>query len=172
MNPLGWVLNALKTWPEPPNLPAEVDDLTPLELADIRSRLQTFAQVATELRRQVDQELAAKIPTALRYGEDIYRPSNGKGSAKVVDDEAFYEAVARGFECTEDYQVAGLIAALFPTHSVRLGGIPKLAEALDVHPDILKDTLFAYGPPPSPLEVKPISKAPRFLQDMEEGEIR
>lgn len=172
MNPLGWVLNALKTWPEPPNLPAEIDDLTPLELAEIRSRLQTFAQVATELRRQVDQELAGRIPTALRYGEDVYRPSNGRGSAKVVDDEAFYEAVAAGIERSEDYEIPHLLAALFPTHSVKVGGLPSLAEVLDVPPDVLKETLIGYGVPSSPLSVMPMSKAPKFLQDLEEGEIR
>lgn len=171
-NPLAWVLASLKTHPEPVSIP-DVSKLTPVELAEIRSRLQTFSQVATELRKLVDVELAGALQgSAFRYGNDVYRASNGGGRAKVVDEDKFYEAVARGIERTEDDEMAGLLAALFPAYSVRISGLPRLAEALDVPSDVLKATLIDYEPSTTPLSVMPIQKAPKYLQDLEEGEIR
>lgn len=169
MNPLAWILDSLKVHPEPASIP-DVTDLTPVELAEIRSRLQTFAQVATELRRLVDQELASKIPTALRYGEDIYRPSNGRGSAKVVVESLWWVAVVDGLKASPDPE--GLLAALYPASSVRLTALPKLAAALSEEVETLRDVHIRYDPPSSALSVKPRSQSPKFLQDMEEGEIR
>lgn len=169
MNPLAWILDSLKVHPEPASIP-DVSDLTPIELAEIRSRLQTFSQVATELRRLVDQELAGKIPTALRYGEDIYRPSNGRGTAKVNDETEFWLDVITGLKAAPS--PVALIAALFPAGSVRITALPKLAAALSMDADDLKAAHIIYDPPTSVLEVKPISKSAKFLQDMEEGEIR
>lgn len=169
MNPLSWILDSLKVHPEPVSIP-DVSDLTPLELAEIRSRLQTFSQVARELVKLTDVELAAKLGAqAFRYGDDVYRASNGGGKAKVVDGDAFYAAVARGLE--HENPVA-LLSALFPTYSVRISGLPLLAEALDVPPEVLKETLIDYEPSTSPLSVMPLAKSPKYLQDLEEGELR
>lgn len=169
MNPLAWILDSLKVHPEPASIP-DVSDLSPIELAEIRSRLATFAQVATELRRQVDQELASKIPTALRYGEDIYRPANGGGKAKVVHESLWWMNVVEGLK--QSPRPHDLIEALFPASSVRLTALPKLDAALGFDTGTIKAAHIDYDPPTAPLSVTPRSKAPKFLQDMEEGDIR
>lgn len=169
MNPLAWILDSLKTHPEPAQLP-DLTDATPLELAEARSRLATFAQVATELRRLIDLELATKIPTALRYGEDVYRPSNGKGTAKLVGPVEFFEVVADAVALSDN--PAELLSSLFPGSSVRLTALPKVAKLIGFSDEAFRDTFFDYEPSTAPLSVMPMSKAPKFLQDMEEGEIR
>lgn len=172
MNPLAWILDSLKTHPEPAQLP-DLTEATPLELAEARSRLATFAQVATELRRLTDRELAERLDgKAFRYGEDVYRPSNGKGSAKVQDAHAWWHLVATALSQMDEEHMALFLNALYPASSVRLTALPKLAENLGIEVESVRDTFIVYDPPTSPLSVMPRSKAPKFLQDMEEGEIR
>lgn len=168
-NPLAWVLASLKTHPEPVSIP-DVSELTPLELAAIRSRLQTFSQVATGLRKLVDEELAGRIPVALRYGDDVYRPSNGRGSAKVVDEAGWWREVIRGLQSASNPEA--LLAALYPASSVRLTALPKLAAAFGDEADDFKARHIAYDESSTPLSVMPLAKAPKYLQDLEEGEIR
>lgn len=170
MNPLAWILDSLKVHPEPVSIP-DVSELTPIELAEIRSRLQTFSQVATELRKLVDQELAGALQgSALRYGDTVYRASNGRGTAKVVDENCWWADVVEGLQHSPNPE--GLLAALFPASSVRLTALPKLIAAGTEHGEELKTRHFAYDPPSTPLSVMPIQKAPKYLQDLEEGELR
>lgn len=171
MNVVAWVIDALKTHPEPVSMPEAItEDSTLLELAEARSRLSAIAQVATDLRRLVDRELAGKIPTAFRYGEDVYRPANGAGKAKVADETTWWPMVLQGL--MDSPRPLELLSNLYPASSVRLTALPKLAAALGIEHDELRSHHIVYDPPTSPLSVMPRSKAPKFLQDLEEGEVR
>lgn len=175
MNPLAWVVDALKTHPEPVSLPDALVEASPLELAEARSRLQQIGQVANELRKLIDVELAGALQgSALNYGGSIIRSANGRGSAKVVDPEAWWGFVASALGGIGPRQRAEVLAALYPASAVRLTAIPKLAAITEdsIDPDVIKDTFIAYDPPTSPLSVMPIDKAPKYLHDLAEGEIR
>lgn len=168
MNPIGLILNADKIFPEP--LTLELEGEEPLALAELHSRLTRIGQIVSELKKLVAADLAGKIPTALRYGDTVYRASNGRGTAKVRDDFDWWVAVVDGLK--ESPRPEALIAALFPSSSVRLTALPKLEAALSLEEGRLKDLYVTYDPPSTPLSVMPIQKAPKYLQDLEEGEIR
>jgi len=167
-NPLTAVADALKVWPEEVSYPERLEGASPVELAEARSRLQQIGQAANELRRLVDRQLAVDLDGGtLRYGDSVIRVS-GRGSAKVVDRDAWWRAVAQGVEMSEN--PTALLGALYPADSVRLTAIPALAAVLEVDPDAFKTTMIDYAPPTSPLSVMPISKA-KWAQDLEEGEV-
>lgn len=173
MNVVAWVLDALKVYPEPASLPESLTDATPIQLAEARSRLSQIAQVATELRKLVDQELAGALQgSALRYGDSVYRASNGRGTAKVASscEGEWWDDVVLGLKNSP--RPAELLAALYPASSVRLTALPKLEAALSYDTDELKNHYIRYDPPSTPLSVMPIAKAPKYLQDLEEGELR
>lgn len=166
-NALGAIVDALKTWPEPVFLPESLEDANRTQLAEARSRLAQIAQVAGELRRLVDRTLAGQLAGgAFRYGESILTPAYGK--AKIIDDEQFYLAVSKGLAQTDD--TFGLIAALFPTHSVKTKGLPQLADALGVDAKTLKRTLVDYEAPSSPIKVTALKDAPIWQQKLDEGQ--
>lgn len=167
-NAIAAVVDALKVWPEEVSYPERLEGATPLELAEARSRLQQIGQAANELRRLVDRQLAQELGTgALRYGDSVIRV-NGKGSAKVVDVEAFWEAIDSALDTCIDPPT--LLAALFPADSVRLTALPKVAELLKVDPDAFKETMIDYDAPTSPLSIMPVSKA-KWAQKLREGEV-
>lgn len=170
-NAVGAILNADKVWPEPLSLPDALEGVDPVTLAEARSRLAQIGQIVRELVKVVDQELAGSLEhSALRYGNDVYRPSNGRGTAKVVDEVLWWDEVLEGLK-SSPVPVA-LLSALFPASSVRLTALPKLAAALGEEADDFKSRHVFYEPSTSPLSVMPIQRAPKFLQDLEDGEIR
>jgi hypothetical protein len=174
-NAVGAILNADKVWPEPLSLPDALEGADPVTLAEARSRLAQIGQIARELVKLVDQELAGSLEhSALRYGNDVYRPSNGRGSAKVTDPESWWGFVSETLGMLNDPDRAALLNALYPASSLRLTALAKLAAATvdDLDPGVIRDTFIAYDPPTSLLSVMPIQKAPKFLQDLEDGEIR
>src|SRR5688572_17248320 len=122
-------------------LPEALTDATPIQLAEARSRLAQISQTATDLRKLVDAELAGALQgSALNYGGQIIRSSNGRGTAKVTDPEMWWQMVEAGLAKTEDQ--AGLLASLYPADAVRLTAIPKLAAALGVETEVVRDTMF------------------------------
>lgn len=173
MNLLAWVVDALKV-PSEPMLPEALTDASPIQLAEARSRLQEISRVANELRKLVDQELAGALQgSALNYGGQIMRPNNARGSAKVIDSEAWWAFVDYCMQQVEEtYDRAKILNSLYPASSLRLTALPKLAEVADMAVEQLKDTFITYDPPTSPLSVMPKDKAPKYLQDLEEGQIR
>lgn len=168
MNAIAAILQALKTWPEPPTL--EVDGVELLEVAEFHSRLAEIGQVVSELKKIAALDLAAKLDgKAFRYGESIIRP-NFRGAPKIKNDDAWWSDVIVGLQASPNPKA--LLAALYPASSVRLGALPKLAAALSEEAGELRERNIEYQEPTSPLSVMPMSKAPKFLQDMEEGDIR
>lgn len=170
MNPLAWVVDALKV-PREPMLPESLTDATPIQLAEARSRLQEISRVANELRKLVDQELAGALQgSALNYGGQIIRSANGRGSAKVIEGVGWWDTVLEGLK--QSPNPVGLLASLYPASSLRLTALPMLAAALSREPAELKSEFIIYEPATSPLSVMPIDRAPKYLQDLEEGQIR
>lgn len=167
-NALAAVADALKTWPETVSFPERLEDATPVELAEARSRLAQISQAATELRRLVDRELAVQLNGGtLRYGDSIIRGS-GRGAAKIVDPESWWRMVVQGMGASTN--PIGLLSALYPANSVRLTALPGLAAALNVDADTLKSTMVDYDEPASPLSVMPVSKV-KWAQGLQEGEV-
>lgn len=170
MNPLAWVVDALKV-PREPMLPESLEGATPLQLAEAKNRLQEISRVAYQLRLLIDAELAGALQgSALRYGDTVYRASGGRGTAKVVDEVLWWDEVVEGLKASP--VPVALLSALFPASSVRITALPMLAAALGEEADEFKNRHIFYDPPSSPLSVMPIQKAPKYLQDLEEGELR
>jgi hypothetical protein len=169
MNPLAWVVDSLKVHPEPVSVPDALVGATPLELAEARSRLTQISQVANELRKLVDEELATHLQGgAMRYGDTILRP-NGRGAPKIIDEENWWHEVVAGLKLTPNPEK--LLAALYPASSVRLTALPKLASALSSETEYLRERYIEYGEPTSPLSAMPISKAPKWAQALNDGQL-
>lgn len=167
MNPIAAILAALKTFPEPPSL--ELDGKEPVELAEAYNRLGEIGQVVTALKRLVAEDLAAKLDgKTLRYGDTFLGPATG--TPTVVDEDLWWKTVLEGL--MESPRPVDLLASLFPSSSLRLTALPKLAAALGVEHDDLRKSLIGWKDPSTPLKVTPLSRAPVYLQKMEDGTIR
>lgn len=168
-NALAALVDALKVWPEELTLPEPLEDGTAVELAEARNRFQQMSQTANELRRLVDHRLAELLKGGgLPYGNTWYRPAT-TGKARVIDEAYFYEAAAKAVRLAPDPQA--MLAALFPTDRVKVGGLSLMAEVLKLEEQVLKDTLFAYDDPSSPLDVVTGSRVPKFVGKLREGEV-
>lgn len=169
VNPLSWVADGLKVWPEPPSGPDWLDEMSPMVLAEARNRLQMISQVATELRKLVDSQLVATLNgAALRYGDTILRENQSHGRVFVKDIPAWWETVVRGLKATPNPE--GLLGVLYPPSALRLTGLKMLAEAVAEDAAELRAAHIGHELPTSPLSAMPISKAPKFLQRLEEGQ--
>jgi hypothetical protein len=165
------IIDADKTWPESVSLPDALEDASPVQLAEARFRFSRLAQVAGALRRAVDDELADKLNGgALRYGDDIIRPNNGRGAAKVIDAESWWGYVVKGLAQLDPEGSTALLSALYPASSVRLTGLRALADTVGVEEQTLRDTFISYDHPSSSLSVMPRDRAPKWTQTLEEGE--
>lgn len=163
------ILNALRTWPEPYTL--DLEEAEPVTLAELHSRLGEISQVINDLKKQVAVDLGGKLAGRnLRYGDTIYRGIPTKGSAKIVDDKAWWPVVLDGL--MQSPRPLDLLAALYPASSVRLTALPKLAAALGVEFDELRKAHVTYADSSVPIQVMPVAKAPQYLQALEDGEIR
>lgn len=169
MNPLAWVVIALKTWPEALSLPEALEDASPEQLAEARSRLAEIGQIVTELRKLVDRQLVPHLEGGvMRYGDTILKPSS-RGRPIVVDPDGWWSAVSQGVARSENG--AELLAALYPASAVRLGAIPKLALALEVDPQALRSTFIDWEPPSSVIDAQPLSKAPLWTHKLADGQL-
>lgn len=168
-NPLAWVADALKYWPEAPTLPDDqIEHAQPIEMAQWRNRLVEITQVATELRRQLDVAMVARLNgAALRYGNNIIRAAGTRGRPKVKDPGEWWAVVVDGLKVTPN--PVGLLAALYPANSLRLSALPMLAAAVSDEPENLREAHIDYDLPTSVLSVVPIDRAPKYLQQLEEG---
>lgn len=168
-NAMSAVVDALKTHLEPVSIPESLQDATPIQLAEARSRLQQISQVANELRKTVDVLLASYLAGgALRYGESIMRPA-WRGRPKIVEGAPWWEVVLQGLSLTDSPEA--LLAALYPANAVRLTALTQLAEALGDDERALRDTFIEYDEPTAVLDVMPISKAPKWAQRLSEGQM-
>lgn len=169
MNPVAMILNALKVWPEPYELELEEADL--MQLAELDSRLGEIRQVIAALKKQVQADLAVKLDgKTLRYGDSLFRGVPLRGSVRVGPEELWWEDVVEGLKATA--QPEALLKALFPATSVRLTALPKLASVLGVDHDVLRDKYVTFAESGNPLTVLPMSKAPQYLANLEDGELR
>jgi hypothetical protein len=168
---MAWVVDTLKVSPEHASLPDALVDATPQQLAEARSRLQEISQVATELQKIVDAELAIHLQGgAMRYGDQIFRP-NGRGAPKVTNADMWWPFVTRTLFHVDKSMRPIVMDALYPASAVRLTGLKILATAAETDEQTIKETFIHYDPPTSPLSVIPISKAPKWAQKLEEGQL-
>lgn len=169
MDALETVRAALRTHPEPASLPEGLDSID--ALAEARNLFSQIASVANELRRLVDLELAETLGVngAYRYGETILRVAK-YGRQKALDQRDFWAYVAHHLPSVPD--PAGFLAALVNADYVKKGGLDRLAALVGVSPRTLTETFFQSLPPTSPISAMPISKAPKWTHDLEEGEYR
>lgn len=167
-NALASVVDSLRVWPEHPSFPEGLEEASPVELADARSRLAEISSVATELRRLVDRQIVLALNGAkLRYGNSILKAATG-GKVVVVDPEQWAELVVRGLKAAPD--PARLLSVLYSADNVRLSGLPFLAAALGEDPKKLRAELFDREEPTTPLSVEPIHRAAKYLRNLGEGE--
>lgn len=168
-NAVAAILDADKTYPEPVQLPDALVDATPQELAEGRSRLLQLAQVARELVKTIDVELAEALQGgAMRYGESLLRPA-GRGRARIVDKTLWWDMVTEGVLKSDN--PAGLLSSLYPADSVRLTALVKLAEELDIAESSIRSTMIFYEEPTALISVMPLSRAPKWAQALSEGQL-
>ena len=168
-NAIAALVDALKTWPEPVELPNALIDADHVQLADARSRLQQISQCANELRKVIEGELVERLDGApMRYGDTIIE-ANRRGTHKVSDIDMWWDAVAKATETSED--PAGLLASLYRADGLRLGGLKQLAEELHTDVKTVRNTFIAWEPPTAGVSVRPISQVSQELQKLEDGEV-
>lgn len=168
MTPLDWIADALRYGSETLQLPDELEGADRLTLAEARSRLARISQVAGNLKRLVEGELAPMLAGGvLRYGEEVLKPS-ARGRVVVVDEPGWWEAVAEGVSRSD--APGDLLAALYPAGGVRLGALPKLAAALDVPADSLRSTFIDYADPSSPLDSLPRKRWYKWHHKLSDGQ--
>lgn len=168
-NAVAAILNGLKVFPEPMQLPDSLVDASPLDLAEGRSRLLQIAQVSRELVKLIDAELAVHLEGgALRYGDSLLRPA-GRGRPRIVDKVMWWDMVTKGVMEADD--PASLLSALYPADSVRLTALQQLAKVLDVPEESIRSTMISYEEPTALISVMPMSKAPKWAQALKEGQL-
>ena len=168
-NAVAAILDGLKVYPEPMQLPESLMEATPQELAAGRSRLLQVAQVCRELVKLIDAELAPHLEGgAMRYGNDLLRPA-GRGRPRIVDKTLWWDMVTEGVQHADD--PAGLLSSLYPADSVRLTALVKLAEVLDIPEQSIRSTMIDYEEPTALISVMPMSKAPKWAHSLEEGQL-
>lgn len=168
-NAVAAVLDALKTFPEPVQLPDALVDTSPQQLAEGRSRLLQMAQVARELVKLIEAELAPYLDGgAMRYGNDLLRPA-GKGRARIVDKASWWDMVTEGVLKSDN--PAGLLSALYPADSVRLTALQQLAQTLSIPEQSIRETMIFYEAPTSPISAMPMHLAPKWAQKLSEGQL-
>ena len=170
-DPLQAVVDARRVYPEPLSLPESLDDdnADAVTLAEARMQLVEMGQIVTELRKLVDEALAVYLPGgALRYGNQIIRLA-GRGRARVVDKEQWWDMVAFAVGKTDN--PAALLSTLYAADSVRLTGLPQLAAVLDLELETIRDTMIDYDPPTALLSVMPVDRAPKWAQRLQEGQL-
>lgn len=163
-----WLTAALRTWPEEPDFPEDLEEAPVARLAEARSRLQEASQAATLVRRQVDSRIRERIGPhgAVRYGDRLLRPSLGDN--KVVDVAGFWSMVDAALRRVED--PIPLLRELFNVDSVRLSGLPLLANVLEVDPKTLRSTLVDRSEPTSPISAISQKYWPMWALSMGDGE--
>lgn len=173
-NALSALVDSEKYGAEEVFLPSALEDSSPIDLAEARSRLLRYAQVARSLVKVIEAELAEKLEgQALRYGNDILRPAGGKGTANLQDPERWWQMVSQAMGDLDAEDRAALLHALYGASTPRLTALPLLASAYNgASVDAIRGSFIYHSPPTSPLSVMPVDRAPKFLQSLEDGEIR
>lgn len=168
-NPVAAVVDGLKHQLETQTLPEALEGTEPVVLAEARFRLAEIAQVATELRKLVDQELAAHLAGgAMRYGGQILRPATS-GAAKIVDEGAWWPKVVEALKATDRPET--VLAILYRASDVRLGGLPVVAAAIGEDPDVFRKEHVRYDPPTTALQIQPVERAPKWTHSLAEGQL-
>lgn len=151
---LGLVVDALRYGDEPVEDNLDTTD----ELVKALHAAQQIVAAAQQVRDHLKGRIAEKVTERgdFRYGDLVYRVSP-KSDRKVIDGRALLEWLG------DD-----LISAV-PASAVRITSVRAIAQSRDLEPRTVEDTFFEtiWGEPA--LAEVPISKAPKFLQDMEQG---
>lgn len=119
------------------------------------------AEVARALKQQAAAMFEARGGSAYRRGGFIYR-YQPKRTLRVSDPRRLVEYL--GDDLAHVVRIDG--------SNVRKTGLAAVAEARGSDPRVLFDTFLFYEEGPPSLQSMPVEKAPKFLQDMEDGELR
>ena len=165
-----WVADYLRVAPEPASLPDDLEDATPAQLGEARSRLLEVAKGARQVRLAIDAELARRLGPhgALRYGDSLLRPS--RLPAEVQDHGAFWRLLRDALNRLDEDDRIRLLEALWSVSEVKLSGLKHLAAALEVRLEALRGTLVGKKATTTYLYTTARSKWPGWARDMAEGE--
>lgn len=169
LNPLAWVADALKVYPEPAGFPEDLDEAELEDLARARNRLREISAVASDLKKLVERKLVGKLAGAgYRYGNSILRGGYGRTVTKVADPAEWWRTVVRALKQTPNPD--RLLDALYPANEVKISGLPFLAAALGEDPNELRKQHLRNEKADQPLTETPIEKAPKYLRRLREGQ--
>lgn len=176
---LRWLRAAWRTWPEPVQLPDDLEADLPLPyLAEARSRLADMSEVARAVRRAVDGAILTRIGPhgAIRWGDRLLMPGDHKTT--ITDPTTFFRMLLEAIERTpDDDDRAALLAALINASEVKLGGLKRLAQALGFDPadratmKTFRETLTTRSAKPTS-DIKAITERywPNWALHMADGE--
>lgn len=165
---LAWLKTALRTWPEAPSLPEDLESAPIVLLAEARSRMADLAESARQLRLAIDERLAEEIGPhgAVRLGDRLLRPPGKEW--KIVDTATFWSMLAEAVRRVDD--PTPLLLTLFNAGDAKLTGLKHLAAVLDVDEKALRATLVAGKPKTSPIIAVTMKYWPNWALQMKDGE--
>jgi len=138
-------------------------DLDLMDLLHYNAYADEMVGAANLVRRVIRNEIAARLGDrgAARYGDLIYR--NGSETKwRVIDPEGL--AAWLGGDWAKVVRVSG--------DNLRRTALRGLADARGISPETVIDTFMEVSYTDRDLQVMPLEKAPKFLQDLAEGEVR
>jgi len=141
---------------------AEAEDLGVLDLIAYERAADQVVGAATVVRAAVRRALADRLGDgAARWGDYIYR-NGSRTDWRVLDAEALADWL--GPDWRKVVRVSG--------DNLRRTSLRLLAERRGINPQSVVETFIEVTYTDRALQVLPIEKAPKFLQEMEEGEVR
>ena len=142
----------------------EYADLEPAELDEIINKLHSLAMALINVRDHAKVTLAEKIGVdgSYRIGPNIHRVKATSKLSNALTPKQMFDVFGER------------IVDLFPmpVRDMRKTALKAIAKERGVKFDTLWETLVEETDGPPKLETMPISKAPKYLQELEEGELR
>lgn len=153
------VLAAIETAVYEPGFTWELPD--DLESLWARRRfLMTYMTAARAAMAQVDAGISELLDGAQARLDDYLVRVKPRRTLRVLDPETFWDWLA------DDARVC------FRPDAVRVTSLKAVAEKRGLKPQVIFDSLIAYEEGDDAVEIVPLTKAPKFAQSMEHGEIR
>ena len=129
------------------------------QLAYLRDTIDSMRSDLSLLKSYVDQRIRGRLTgKAFRFGDRIYR---GKNASKLVpyDTDKILEFLG------DDWKAA--VRPAFRTTAIR-----AIAEQRGLNPKVIMESLFERVITNNAVTILPESKAPKYLQELDEGEVK
>lgn len=120
-------------------------------------------QAADEVVRHFRERIGLELGPggAMRYGDTIIRHHTDTRKRVLVEPEALVEFLGP----------EAFARSVNPSH-VRITSVRAEAEARGLNPDAVEDTFYGWrSEPRADLKELPISKAPKYLQELSDGQV-